>query len=624
MTEREELIALRRLGELEAKERAVTISKNEPDPSEGRLPFRPFGIDSGLTMPQGVSRFMAGAGAGMTNLARGSGQTLGLVDQKDIADAKKRDAPLMATGAGISGNIAGNVAAMLPSAFIPGANTLAGSAAIGAVSGLMQPVAEGSVSGGKLKEALFGTVAAPATLLGARGLVGVGRGAKALIEPFRAEGRDAIVGRTLQRFADDPAQAAIAARSAPQLVPGSMPTLAEATLDPGLAQLQRAAQSADPRIGSALANRGLEQNAARTSALGGIAQDATALGAAREGRDSAAQSLYGQAHSSDAMRRELASGEAVRSAGLDYARRGGMGALNTEANTAAAAIKPSPGLQALMKRDSFRSAVDSAKRLAADKGEDLVDPLTSVKGLHYVKLALDDMLETTPSNALGRNAKSAVTSIKSQLVREIESLSPAYGNARQTYQQMSGPINQMEVGQYLLNKMQPALADFGLNTRTKAEAYARALKDAPRTIKGATGSSAQKSLDDLMTPDQMKTLRGIASDLARKAGAEDVGRSIGSNTAQNLASQNILRQLFGPTGMPQSWMESGILRSMARPLDFAYKAVEPNVQGVLGNAMLDPKVAAALLLREQSTSQMGMLGGQAERYLPGMTEGLRP
>ena len=63
--------------------------------------------------------------------------------QESINTAKTRDEPLMKTGAGLAGNVAGNLAMLLPTAFVPGANTYSGATAIGALSGLLSPVATG-------------------------------------------------------------------------------------------------------------------------------------------------------------------------------------------------------------------------------------------------------------------------------------------------------------------------------------------------------------------------------------------------------------------------------------------------------------------------------------------------
>jgi hypothetical protein len=148
MNEREELQALRRLAELEARAastgEAATATATPPatteyDPSEGGGELRPFGIDTGLRTPQVVDRALAGIGKAFTDLGRGTGQYVGAVSRQDVADSRQRDAALMRTGSGKAGNFVGNVAATLPALAIPGANTVAGAGLVGTVMGAAQP-----------------------------------------------------------------------------------------------------------------------------------------------------------------------------------------------------------------------------------------------------------------------------------------------------------------------------------------------------------------------------------------------------------------------------------------------------------------------------------------------------
>jgi hypothetical protein len=87
----------------------------------------------------GVDKFRAGMGKAMVDLGRGAGQLVGLVSRDDVAESRKRDAALMDTGAGMAGNLAGNVAMLAPTAMIPGANTVAGAGVVGGVAGMLQP-----------------------------------------------------------------------------------------------------------------------------------------------------------------------------------------------------------------------------------------------------------------------------------------------------------------------------------------------------------------------------------------------------------------------------------------------------------------------------------------------------
>lgn len=113
----------------------------------------------------GVQKFAAGAGKAGYDLTRGAGQLIGIGPSPEEMDqTKKLDAPLMKTGAGMAGNIAGNVSAFAPTAFIPGANTYTGAALAGSAMGALAPV---GTDDSRLTNALVG---------GGAGIVGQGAG----------------------------------------------------------------------------------------------------------------------------------------------------------------------------------------------------------------------------------------------------------------------------------------------------------------------------------------------------------------------------------------------------------------------------------------------------------------
>jgi len=104
----------------------------------------------------GLERFAAGAGQPVDALLRGVKQRgaellnkVGLVSddtvsqmQAEEADRRRTDQPLLSTGAGKVGQIAGSIGMIAPTAFIPGANTYAGSMAVGALAGGAAPTIE--------------------------------------------------------------------------------------------------------------------------------------------------------------------------------------------------------------------------------------------------------------------------------------------------------------------------------------------------------------------------------------------------------------------------------------------------------------------------------------------------
>lgn len=106
------------------KYKAQTIPPIDTNPTSGMSAFE---------------RGAAGAGKYMVDIARGAGQWIGAVDRKDIEESRRMDKALMDTTAGKVGNFVGGAATLVPSMLIPGANTVAGAGAIGALTGAMQP-----------------------------------------------------------------------------------------------------------------------------------------------------------------------------------------------------------------------------------------------------------------------------------------------------------------------------------------------------------------------------------------------------------------------------------------------------------------------------------------------------
>lgn len=115
------------------------VEPMQVDPSAGTSTLKVGPLDTGIGVPEWLNRGLAGAGQALTNIGRGVGQAAGVVSRDDIAEARRLDAPLDATMAGKVGNFAGNVAALAPTAMIPGANTVAGAGVTGGLLGLLQP-----------------------------------------------------------------------------------------------------------------------------------------------------------------------------------------------------------------------------------------------------------------------------------------------------------------------------------------------------------------------------------------------------------------------------------------------------------------------------------------------------
>jgi len=163
-----------------------------PDPTAGMSTFDKLAAgagsaitDLGLGLKQ---RFDEGAAYLERKLGGQSmNKALGLPNASDVlantnaAVAEKRaiDAPLVSSGAGRVGAIGGKVLAAIPASFIPGGQTLAGSALSGAAFGAAEPTLEGESA---LKNTALGAVG---------GTVGYGVG----------KGIGAVAGKVSQRLA---------------------------------------------------------------------------------------------------------------------------------------------------------------------------------------------------------------------------------------------------------------------------------------------------------------------------------------------------------------------------------------------------------------------------------------
>lgn len=530
-----------------------------------------------------TEKLLAGAGKSFTDIGRSAKRLANMagIGSYDEAAAKADEAldrPLMDTTAGAWGKgltdaaltfvpglkgqqaITGayiNASRVLPKAAASatrGAAPYIGAAGSGALIGAATSPED--MSGGATTGALAGT----AGEAGGRVLSAAYSGGKAALEPLWQSGRERILKRTFDRFATDPAKVRAAAANPVEYVPGVTPTLAEATMDPGIAQLQRGAASASPDVASALAQSRGRQMAGYRSTLDDLAGNDGKREFYDTMRNSAAEDLYGQAYA---------------------------GGLNMTTPLEAQ-------VKELMQRPSIQAAMVNAQRLAREKGMNLDSPGGSVAGLHYVKKSLDDMISAA-KRAGNNNEASALIETQSNLVDFLRQASPKYGEALDTFKAMSRPINQMDIGQTLRDRALPALTDFNSDlARVNANSYANALRNADVTARKATGMTGAK-MSNILEPEQMAAVEGIGKDMGRYASAQELGRVPGSPTAQYLGAQNVVRQFLGPLGIPQSAADSMVGRLASGVMGFPFKMTQSQTEQLLARALTDPKTAAKIM-----------------------------
>jgi hypothetical protein len=216
-------------------------------------------------------------------------------------------------------------------------------------------------------------------------------------------------------------------------------------------------------------------------------------------------------------------------------------------------------------------------------------------------MAMDEML-TDPASGFTGSAGNTIKSLRGQLVDWMERANPDFKAARTSYAAASKPLNGMDVGEYIANKATSNATDLGGNPTIYAERLAGMLNDPTKTIRAATGRKELSDLAQVMSPEQLAKLTAVRNEANLAAAVAKAGNGPGSATAQRMASQNILRQLVGPTGLPNSWAESALANTaVGKPLNLVYGGVaEPKIQQALADAQLDPNIAKSVLQSARS------------------------
>ena len=559
-----------------------------------------------LPTPRPLESALAGATKSMVDIPMGVAQavTRGNLGTSELAQRLSKEAdqyyeenPKSYVAGRITGAIAPAAVAskgigMIPSmerlaTQMPKAYPYANAAAVGGAVGAATPVETGAKDAALLRAELANTgmgavLGGVSPAFGHAGDV-LYRAGKSVVEPFYKMGQNEILGRALRQFAGNDAETAIAnMRGSRNLVPGSEPTVAEAAGVPSLAAAQRAALNASPEATNALSNRQTAQNIARIEAIETIKPPKEAIADLRE---KATEDLYNRANAQKVIQ--------------------------------------TPDIKDLLSRPSMEKAIARAKNLAKEKGEDLEftkeipamagsildangKPLGNIpaqegsllgKAAHYIKRGLDDLTNYPHEHGISGSELNAIKDTKKEFLNAIETQLPTYKAARETYAELSKPINQADVIEEIAKS-----ANFRGNLTPAS--LARALSD--KTAQKITGQSGA-TLENTLAPDQMAMLQNIKQDLLNSDFAQTAGRGVGSDTVQKLAYSNMLNQLNLPTLLRRHGLSATLGNIAARASDVAYGGANKQLTSQMAEAFLDPRKAAALMKlagKEQAQSQV--------------------
>ena len=424
------------------------------------------------------------------------------------------------------------------------------------------------------------------TGMGAIPAVGtVGRAVQSAAAPFTRGGQEYIVGSTLRQFASDPELAIQQARAAQQLVPGSYPTLPEAARDPGLLALQAATATRSPE-GMPILARGGEQMAARQQAMEQAAgmtpgQAEQAVSALRARQDVEIPAMFPEGQQV----------QVVRNQAPEVASQQQLIEQVFGPTPSAAPKMPTLDLRPIENkitdiagsREGARTPVKSFLGFATRELEGVTDLGT----LFSKRQNLADVLSgkfsgTTPEGVDLSNIKLAYSEGKKVLNAiddQIETLRPGYKAKMKEYGAEREKIGRAETMEEIRRKAEVGEVMPQVDVRPlSANQFRRQLE-------------ANADVIARLDPSQQKILTDVMADLERSAAVRAGNvKAPGSDTFRNMSVAAALGNVIGGGAT-----ENTTLRALTKPLMIASRMQEDEITRVLIDAILDPKVGAALM-----------------------------
>lgn len=358
------------------------------------------------------------------------------------------------------------------------------------------------------------------------------------------------------------------------LVPGAVPTAAQAAAPLGITRFSALGETSRAVLPTEYAARAAEQNAARVAALQKISKTPRTLASNIKRRSDVTDAMYEQAKDA---------GDVVNPEPL--------------INHIDTVIKENAGNARLVK------VFQQAKRSLTSGFDDAGEPVYHTDA-RVVASAIDG-LKGTLEHKKNKYFTRQLLELKDKFIEAI----PGYSEAEAKFATMSRPINQMQLGKLLIDELQ---ATMGEEAPQRAGAFVGAVKEAAPLIREATGMKYITSLKQVLTPKQFKSVNAIVEDLQREAKAVREGRLArqAGPTAADVTAQggapprfNLFNRLTSFVNKVMEKAEGKINRYMAIKI---------------AKEMLDPQLTAQALQEAidytaQTEKRTAALGEKAKR-----------
>lgn len=293
---------------------------------------------------------------------------------------------------------------------------------------------------------------------------------------------------------------------------------------------------------------------------------------------------------------------AVRGIGGDDLARGGLVDARTQATEQLfnqAAQKPvaiTPEIEQLMQRPSMQNATSKAQRLALEAGDNFNPANMMGKDAQLIKFGLDDAINTAPTTGIGANELSKIRDTKGAYLGELEKQIPEYLQANQKFSELSKPINQMDLGNEIVNKYIPASQlDMPAPLQLNREALAKVLRNNGDSLAAKTTGFKGATLKNTLSPDQYSVIENAVKDGQFISQGDLLGKGVGSDTFQKLATNGGLEEAGMISKFTNFAPLSMTINTLKGARDLAYKGANSKLEEKLAEALLNPQQAVQLM-----------------------------
>jgi hypothetical protein len=390
-------------------------------------------------------------------------------------------------------------------------------------------------------ETVGGAVAPFAAVGGGRLAVGATRAGLGVKDALTKQGQRKVAGNILDESAVNAERASRNLADEAAFGSGvSDKTTGQASRDPGLLTLERATRALDAQ--GKFGQRISEANTRRQKILDVLGGDDVAVARAARNEVTGAQ----------------------REAAFDQA--------------SPVTVKPVVDrINALLKspegsRKVVRDALETYKRE--------IEGITDARVLYEIRKDLNDAMQGKFSRGERSDfklAKSQLKTVKNAIDDQIEKSAPGFKKYLEDYAALSRDIEQREIIQSIQERSALAASDPATNRGILSQAKFKRMVEA-------------EARNGKLTDEQLTVLRAIADDLdSGQAINASTVRPPGSDTAKNLTVAHIIgRALGGKTDSP-------LINTLFKPFGWVTQFSEDQIQGLLVDAMLDPRLARMLL-----------------------------